>query len=89
MKQYSLITYPVTQLWPFPLLSGKIGIISRTDPLNVTLPFRIQAMYRMAWLQWHYVPSDLFESANAEGARRLSVRPVVQWVSRLQTERRG
>jgi len=48
MYQYSLIIYPVTQLRPFPLPSGKIGIISRTDQLNVTLPFRIRAMYRMA-----------------------------------------
>jgi hypothetical protein len=72
-----------------PLLSGKIGIISRTDRLDVTLPFRIRAMYRMAQLQWCYVPSDLFESAYAEGARRLSVCPLVRWVSRRQTERWG
>jgi hypothetical protein len=72
-----------------PLLSGKIGIISRTDQLDVTLPFRIRAKYRMVRLQWCYVPSDLFESACAKGARRLSVSPLVRWVSRRQTERWG
>ena len=48
LEQYRLIICPVTQLRPSLLPLGKIGIISRTDQLNLTLPFRIREMYRMA-----------------------------------------